>query len=132
VSKYDVAFELRLDQLLELTKPRPAKRRLRAKRARPRLTPPPRRRGGKARLARGERGPRGGRTDIQALLFPLAAGWTPATARAWARANGFSYGKVHTKGNHIRLRQADPGCYRHMRTICLGGACRVKAIVGVR
>lgn len=213
MSKYDVGFELRLDQLLELTKPKPRKRprvpvgtkvstarwtgeigpsgkvigktykggKARGAReqiktrkgiyyfptfqtarewaqengwptdriiayqvgwavqsgesgnyAGPGEVPTPFRGGGKARLAAGERGPRGGRTDIQALLFPLAAGWTEASARTWARAHGFNYGKVHTKGNHIRLRQAAPGRYRRMRTICFDEACRVKAIVGVR
>ena len=90
-------------------------------------------RGGKLRAYPATRvGPRGGHTDVQALLFPLAAGWTPARAKAWAKKNGFHYGKVHVKGHHVRLRQRDPGEYRRMRTMCLDDACHVKAIIGVR
>jgi len=125
--KPTLGFELRLDQLLELTRPRT--RRLRAKRARPRLVPPPRQRGGKARLAAGERGPRGGRTEVQSLLFARSR-WMPAEAKRWAQRNGYNYGAVDVTDAFIRLRQADPVKYRRMRTIEFMPG--LKAVVGVR
>ena len=75
-------------------------------------------------------GPRGGITEIQSLLLPVAA-YTPATAKGWAKAHGYRYGKVHTTANYHRLRQADPGAFRALRTITLGGP-GIKAVVGLR
>lgn len=36
-----------------------------------------------------DKGPRGGRTEIQSLRFDSSR-WTPARARAWLRENGFT------------------------------------------
>ena len=89
--------------------------------------------GGKLRRpVEGRVGPHGGHTEIQALLFPTAKGWTPAKAKAWAKKNDFKYGKVHVTGNYIRLRQRDPGDFRRHRIIGLGSGDRLKAVVGIR
>lgn len=146
----DIGLELRLDQLLELTKPRARKPRKRRSREawsweRPGTKVTTARwtgeigpsgkvigkayKGGKARLAAGERGPRGGRTEAQSLLFPRSA-WTAARAKAWAKRNGHRYGDVDVTDRYVRLRQDDPGKYRRLRTINFGRG--IKAVVGVR
>ena len=91
--------------------------------------------GGKRRKAIATKvGPRGGRTEIQSLLFPVKL-WTETRAKAWAQKNDFRYGDVDVTDNYIRLRQFEPERFGRMRTKCLmrrGGKCVIKAIVGVR
>lgn len=81
------------------------------------------------------RSPRGGRsartasprrqaTSVQSLLFSRDAGWTPSKARDWAKANGYSYGKVHVTDQYVRIRQFDaPGAKIH-RTVPFGRGIR--------
>ena len=79
-------------------------------------------------------GSRGGTTEVQSLLFPVAL-WTVARAKAWAKRNGKRYGDVDVTEQYVRLRQADPGEFRRMRTKCLmrrKGRCVIKAVIGVR
>jgi hypothetical protein len=89
------------------------------------------RRLGAAGKARHVVGPRGGTTEIQALLFPRAL-WTLSKAKAWAKRNKYRYAKAHVTDEYIRLRQRDPGLFRRMRTKCLDKACSIKTVIGVR
>lgn len=91
--------------------------------------------GGKRRRAVTTKyGPRGGRTEIQSLLFPVKL-WTEARAKAWAAKNDFRMGDVDVTDNYIRLRQFEPSRFGTMRTKCLAkrkGRCIIKAVVGIR
>jgi hypothetical protein len=91
--------------------------------------------GGKRRQAvMTKYGPRGGRTEIQSLLFPVKL-WTEARAKAWCKKNDFRMGDVDVTDNYIRLRQFEPERFARHRIICLykrKGVCRIKAVVGVR
>ena len=93
--------------------------------------------GGKARRAAGERGPRGGRTEVQSLLFPLST-WNEDGARIWAGTHGFrdrlrdGSSNADVTGRYIRLRQAAPGKFKRLRTKVLSRKPLVKAIIGVR
>lgn len=93
-------------------------------------------RGGKARLqVAGKKGPRGGRTEIQSLLFPRPQ-WTVARAKAWAKRNDFRRGDVDVTEGYVRLRQRDPADFRQHRVIPLGKPHRrtgqLKAVLGIR
>jgi len=91
--------------------------------------------GGKKRKAIATKyGPRGGRTEIQSLLFPVKL-WTEARAKAWAQKNDFRMGDVDVTDNYIRLRQFEPERFARHRTKCLmrrKGVCIIKAVVGIR
>ena len=41
-------------------------------------------------------------------------------AKAWAKAHGYRYGKVHTTDQYIRIRQSSPKGKATMRTIPFG------------
>jgi len=77
------------------------------------------------------KGPRGGVTEVQSLLFGIRS-WTVAKAKAWAKGHGYKAGKAEEAGmgNYIRLRQADPSRFRRMRMVVF--APGIKAIVGIR
>lgn len=152
-----IGFELRLDQLLAQTRPRPRQPQRPRERCvcsdcHGRAQPGEKlcracwdagceaepgyicqrlkwRRGGKLRLAAGARGPRGGRTEVQSLLFARSR-WAPAEAKRWAQRNGYKFGAVDVTDALIRLRQADPGKFKRLRTIEYGHG--IKAVVGVR
>ena len=70
-------------------------------------------------------------THIQSLLFP-ASTWTAERAQAWAKRHGYQYRDVDVpaSGRYIHLRQRHPAFFSKLRTICLGGGCTVKAVVG--
>ena len=76
-------------------------------------------------------GPRGGRTEIQSLLFAREK-WTRVTAREWARSHGFKHGEVLVTAGYFRFRQSDPGDFRAFRTKVLSEKKGIKAIIGVR
>jgi len=65
-------------------------------------------------------------SNVQTLIFSRSA-WTVSSAKAWARRHGYRTG-VDLKPNTIRMRQADPGEFRRMRTIAFGQD--IKAVVG--
>ena len=66
---------------------------------------------------------------VQTLLFPRA--WPVSKAKQWARAHEFKVLKIHTSGQHHRLRQLPPSAFREgsFRTIVFGGS-EVSAVVG--
>lgn len=76
-------------------------------------------------------GPRGGRTEIQSLLFARSM-WTRVTAREWARSHGFKHGQVLVTTNHFRFRQSEPADFRAFRTKVLSAKKGIKAIIGIR
>jgi len=80
-------------------------------------------------------GPRGGRTEIQAYLFPKAL-WTQARIGRWLENNGLPWDlKIHPTEQYFRVRVVDPGSFKRMRTKVLmkrGGKAIIKAVVGVR
>lgn len=79
------------------------------------------------------RGPRGGTSGVQSLLFSRKAGWTPSKARAWARSHGRRYGNVdNSKPGYIRLRQVDPKKFRRMVLQPFGRGTGIKAVIGYR
>ncbi len=55
-------------------------------------------------------------------------------AKAWAKRNGFRYGKVDCKTKTCRLRQVPPKrfCKGTFRTITMSKRSGVKAVVGKR
>jgi len=75
-------------------------------------------------------------SKVQTLIFSKDAYKSADAARGWAKAHGFSSEKVDETGESFRLRQAAPGGFDRMRTICLTpkdakpGACEVSAVVG--
>lgn len=77
---------------------------------------------------RDRRCPRG--LEVQTLLMPVDE-FTPKQAKAWAKKNGFRYGKVDTTENYHRLRQRDPGDFTRgsFRTIEFGES-GIKAVTG--
>jgi hypothetical protein len=62
--------------------------------------------------------------DVQSLLFDRDAGWTPSTAKAWAKSHGYKYGKVHSTDQYVRIRQFDPKGFKVKRTIPFGRGIR--------
>lgn len=84
----------------------------------------------RARKAVARKGPRGGVTEVQSLLFVRAVGHTPDGAKRWAQAHGYRHGDIDVTADHVRLRQRDPDKFKRLRTIVLGYG--IKAIVGVR
>lgn len=68
-------------------------------------------------------------TTVQSLIFDKDE-FSKAKAKAWAKREGFSYGKVDIKKNTLRLRQLPPGCFagKSFRTIDL--AWGVQATIG--
>lgn len=75
-------------------------------------------------------------SKVQSLIFNKAKWDSADAAKKWARNHGFSADKVDTTSSSYRLRQAAPGGFARMRTICLtpkgasGDDCRVAAVVG--
>lgn len=80
-----------------------------------------RRRYGQAKLC-----PAGSR--VQTLLFPRDR-FTVAEARAWAHKHSWRSDDVDLKPDFIHLRQENPGHFRRIRTVYLGGR-GVQARVG--
>jgi len=71
--------------------------------------------------------------SVQSLLFDRNAGWTPATAKAWAKAHGYKHGKVDVTDQYVRLRQFDPKGFKVERTVTFGRGIRaVVAREGVK
>lgn len=65
----------------------------------------------------------------QSLVFRRSR-FSPSTAKAWAKAHGFRYGKVDVQANTIRLRQFDPGeCCRSGGMVPFGKGTGVQAYV---
>lgn len=69
-------------------------------------------------------------TTVQTLLFPRSR-FDARSARSWARSHGYRAGKAHVSGEHIRVRQRDPGEFRRssFRTIAFGGS-GIQAVIG--
>lgn len=61
---------------------------------------------------------------VQALLFDRAAGWTAASAKAWAKSHGYKHGKVHITDQYVRIRQFDPKGLKVKRTVTFGQGIR--------
>lgn len=70
-------------------------------------------------------------TSVQTLIFDASL-FNAKSAKSWAKAHGFSYGKVDRKENTIRFRQDDPEKYDRetFRTKRLTDG--VSAVVGVK
>lgn len=62
--------------------------------------------------------------DVQSLLFGCDAGWTVERAKAWAKAHGYRFVKIHVTDQYIRIRQFDPKGTSVKRTITLGRGIR--------
>ena len=62
-------------------------------------------------------------TAVQTVLFRRRE-WTPAAARAWLAAEGFSDQAVDTSTDHLRYRQQPPSRFQpgSFRTIPAGGS----------
>lgn len=67
-------------------------------------------------------------TRVQSLLFSRRAGWNVSKANKWARAHGYKAKDADVTANNVRLRQADPGRFRVLRTVTFGRG--IKAVVG--
>jgi hypothetical protein len=69
-------------------------------------------------------------TVVQTLLFDKAT-WTPATAKAWAKAHGFKHAKVDTGQTVLRVRQLPPDAIEtYAGTIPFGTGTGIQAVVG--
>lgn len=71
-----------------------------------------------------------GRSRVQSVLFSRSHGWTPSTAKRWARHEGFHAGKVDETENYIRLRQESPTHFARIRTKTLSASKGIKAAIG--
>ena len=67
-------------------------------------------------------------SKVQTLLFPRDR-FTVSEARAWASRHRWRSDDVDLKTDFIHLRQEDPGLFRRVRTVHLGGS-GVQARVG--
>jgi hypothetical protein len=78
-------------------------------------------------------GPKGGRTNIQSILFDHRHGWTPTTARSWLADHGYKSSNrlmdIPPHGDFIHVRQQDPDQFSSLRTIVFGDG--IKARVGI-
>ena len=63
-----------------------------------------------------ERGPKGGRTSIQSILFDKAK-WSVEKAKDWLSDHNFLYGKVDEGKDYLRFRQQEPKGFIRYRTI---------------
>jgi hypothetical protein len=101
--------------------------------------------GGKRRHAVAAKiGPRGGRTEIQAYLFPRKlthhrgfAVWDQRRVMDWLARNGHEVApeEIHVTDDYYRVRVENPESFRRLRTKCLSrrrGTCMIKSIIGVR
>lgn len=68
--------------------------------------------------------------EVQSLLFPRKK-FTVEGAELWAAHHDFKAGKADVTGDHVRLRQHEPGDFIRMRTIPFGTG-GIKAVVGWR
>lgn len=68
-------------------------------------------------------------THAQSLVFDKEY-FTAKKAKAWAKREGFHYGKVHPKKTTIRLRQFDPKFFSKSSFRTIQIAKGVEAVIG--
>lgn len=68
-------------------------------------------------------------TEVQTLIFDSEL-FTASTAKSWAKQHGFKYGKVDSKEETHRLRQAEPGEFRAGSFRTISFAEGVQAVIG--
>jgi hypothetical protein len=67
-----------------------------------------------------EKGPQGGRTEVQSLIFTPKDAWTEAAVKEWLKAHDYKTELDETETSY-RARQADPEDFDRIRTIPFTG-----------
>lgn len=76
-----------------------------------------------------KRRPRGGVFVVQSVIFKQSA-WTPEDAQRWLADHGFAPTRPEITKTEIRFRQANPGCFRWIRSRWFGKVPHTIRVVG--